>query len=219
VVAGINQGLEASVQLCVDALFPLRALADLCAAFARQFSTVDLRVDTQTMAAVEAAVLDGSASLGVVGPTGLSRGLESHFLATVAMVPVVSREHPLASARGRIPRARLEGAIQIVLAERNEPRTEDQAVLSARTWRIADLHTKRALICAGLGWGNLPAHLVQQDLRRGTLVRIRPEGWSDTEHVLTLSAHRSDAALGPAHRWLIANLGALCARESSPRKR
>ncbi|HMJ15690.1 MAG TPA: LysR family transcriptional regulator [Polyangiaceae bacterium] len=210
-------GLEPSVHLCVDALFPLSALAELCSAFAREFPTVDLRVDTQIMTAVSARVLDGTATLGVVTPKGLVAGLESHRLAPVRMLSVVAPNHPLASARGEIPRRRFADVVQVVLTERSEHGTEDQAVLSHRTWRIADIHTKRALLRAGLGWGNLPEHLVRADLRRGTLVRIRPEGWRDDEHTLRLWAvHRADTPFGPAHRWLVANLAALCKLALAP---
>jgi DNA-binding transcriptional LysR family regulator len=216
-VDGLKAGLEASVHLCVDALFPLSALAALCAAFAREFPTVDLRVDTQTMSAVSERVLGGAATLGVVSPMGLQRGLESRRLAAIRMVPVVARHHPLATVRGLVRRARLEDEVQIVLTERGVEGVPDQAVLSARTWRIADLHTKRELLLAGLGWGNLPEHLARQDLRSGRLVKIRPEAWNEGEHTLTLFAvHRTNARIGPAHGWLLSNLGKLCARELAP---
>lgn len=214
-VDGMSHGLEAQVRLCVDALFPLPSLAELCAAFAGAFPTVDLRVDTQAMSAVSARVQSEAATLGVAIAPGLVPGLSIHPLAPIRMVPVVAARHPLASIRGTVPRIRLEEAVQIVLTER-ESGIADQAVISGRTWRIAELHTKRELLCAGLGWGNLPEHLVRDDLRSGRLVKLRPEGWADGEHTLTLFAvHRPDARLGPAHRWLLANLGPLCAKEVS----
>jgi DNA-binding transcriptional LysR family regulator len=230
-VDGMGRGLEARVHLCVDALFPLTSLAELCAVFAKEMPTVDLRVDTQTMSAVSARVLEGAASLGVVVSSGLAAGLVRHELASIRMIPVVAPTHPLgtlaASARGRasslrVPRARLEEHVQIVLTEREPARegVDDQAVLSTRTWRIAELHTKRELLLAGLGWGNLPEHVVRDDLRRGALVRLRPEGWSEGEHTLGLFAvHRRDTRLGPAHRWLLANLASLCAKGLAPAPR
>jgi DNA-binding transcriptional LysR family regulator len=50
--------------------------------------------------------------------------------------------------------------MQIVLSERSAEGVPDQAVLSPRTWRVADLATKRAMLLQGLGWGNVPEHLV-----------------------------------------------------------
>lgn len=214
--AGMKAGLEPSVSLCLDALFPLDSLLELCTSFAKQFPSVDLRIDTQLMSAVSARVKDGSATLGVVSPAGLSPGLEREPLAAIRMVPVVGPKHPLASVRGRIGRERLAEAIQIVLSERSDEGIPDQAVLSTRTWRIADLHTKHMMLRAGLGWGNLPEHLVKGDLEAGRLVAIRPRGWGDDEHTLHLSAvYRSDTTFGPAHRWLLAQLPVLCARETT----
>jgi DNA-binding transcriptional LysR family regulator len=131
------------------------------------------------------------------------------------MIPVVGPRHPLAADKGPIPTARLESAVQIVLFERNEAGVADQAVLSPRTWRVADLHTKHAMLRANLGWGNLPEHLARDDLRKKKLIAIRPAAWGEDEHKLYLSAvYRSDAIFGPAHLWLLAELEALCLRDA-----
>jgi DNA-binding transcriptional LysR family regulator len=219
--AGLVVGVEASVSLCVDALFPVSALVDLCAAFAEQFPAVDLRVDTQVMSAVSERVLRGAATLGVATPLGTAPGLERKVLSPILMVPVVSPGHPLAALKGPISTRRLADAIQIVLSERTDTGVADQAVLSPRTWRVGDLHTKHAMLRAGLGWGNLPEHLVRDDLRSEKLVAIRPAGWGTDEHKLYLSAiYRSDTTFGPAHRWMLAEVEALCARDAgAPRAR
>jgi len=222
--AAMTRGLEASVSLCVDALFPLRALVDLCRDFARAFPAVDLRVDTAVLSGVSARVESGRATLGVVSPAARMRGLEKHPLAPIRMVPVVSPSHPLAAVKGSVPSKALSRAVQIVLSESGgdgggDDRGEgvsDQAVLSPRTWRVGDLHTKHEMLKAGLGWGNLPSHLVADDLVSKALVRIRPAAWAEDEHTLHLSAvHRGGTVLGPAHRWVIAQLALLCAREAS----
>jgi DNA-binding transcriptional LysR family regulator len=213
---GMVMGLEASVSLCIDALFPLGALIDLCTLFAKEFPAVDLRIDTQLMSAVSMRVLQGHATLGVVSPAGILPGLEQQVLSAIRMVPVVSATHSLAKHEGRVPRRRLSDAIQIVLSERSESGVEDRAVLSGRTWRVADLHTKHMMLRAGLGWGNLPEHLVRDDLASGALVAIRPEPWGEDEHLLYLSTiYRSDTTFGPAHRWLLKTLEELCARDAS----
>lgn len=209
--ASLRSGTEAAVSLCVDALFPLGVLASVCRSFASAFPTVDLRVDTQTLSAVSARVLDGSATLGVVSPPGLAPGLRRRRLAAVRMVPVAAPSHPLARHRGPIPASLFAEAVQVVLAERGVRGVDDQAVLSRRSWRVADLHTKHALLREGMGWGNLPEHLARDDLRRKRLVVVRPETWRDDEHLLTLYAvHRPDLGVGPAHAWLLDRLAQDC---------
>jgi DNA-binding transcriptional LysR family regulator len=218
--AGMVMGLEPSVSLCLDAFFPLAVLVKLCSGFAKEFPAVDLRVETQVMSAVAARVLAGAATLGVVSPMGLAPGLERRVLAAIRMVPVVSPDHPLAKVKSPIPTRRLADSVQIVLSERSETGVADQAVLSPRTWRVSDLHTKQALLCAGLGWGNLPEHLVRDEVQKRKLVVIRPEAWAEDEHSLHLSAiYRSDTTFGPAHRWMLTHLEELCVLETGrPRK-
>jgi DNA-binding transcriptional LysR family regulator len=219
--AGLLNGVEASVSLCVDALFPLDALIELCAGFAKEFPTVDLRVDTQVMSVVTARVLGGSATLGVVSPGGmkLAAGLERQPLMTIRMVSVVSPAHPLAAFKGPIPRRQFADVIQIVLSERTDHGVDDIGVLSACTWRIADLHTKHMMLRAGLGWGNLPEHLIRDDLRTKKLVAIQPGPWAKDEHTLHLSAiYKSDLTFGPAHRWILSRLEARDLARALPKK-
>ena len=165
-------------------------------------------------------MLSGAATLGVVSPHGGVAGLERKVLAPIRMVPVTGPLHPLASYKGEIPTARLVDAVQIVLSERAVSGTPDQGVLSPRTWRVADLTTKHAMLRANLGWGNLPWNLAEDDLQSGALVAIRPAAWGEEEHQLYLSAvYRRDTTFGPAHRWLLAQLELLCFRDASPADR
>ncbi len=217
--ASMVGGLEAAVSLCVDALFPVPSLIAMCKGFSSEFPEVALRIDTQVMSAVGERVLSGDATLGVVSPLGLLPGLERRALSALRLISVVSPQHALARHKGRIPSARFVDAVQIVLSERSEG-VADQAVLSPRTFRVADLHTKHLMLRAGLGWGNLPEQLVRDDLRTKKLVSIRPEAWGEDEHVLHLSAvHRSDTTFGPAHRWVLEQLEQLCAAELAPPRR
>lgn len=213
--ADMGHGVETQVSLCIDAIFPPEALIALCTQFTQAFPRVDLRIDTQVLSAVSARVRAGAATLGIAVPAGIDGALERRALAPIRMVPVVAPAHPLASVHGRLRKRRLGEAIQIVLSERTSDDAagiDDQGVLSERTWRVADLHTKHMLLRAGLGWGNLPEHLAREDLRAGRLVALAPEAWGRDEHTLTLSViHRSDSTFGPAHRWLLEHLPVLCA--------
>jgi DNA-binding transcriptional LysR family regulator len=225
---GLLEGLEPSLSLAVDALLPLSTVVDLARDFAAKFPAVQLRLYTETLSAVSALVLAGTCQIAVIGPAAHAPGLERRYLATVRLIPVVAHEHPLAKLVGRIATAQLAEHVNVVLSERDSAQsTPDQGVLSTHTWRVADLATKHALLVAGLGWGNLPEHVVREDLASGRLVRIQPRAWSDDEWNLSLSiVQRSDLAQGPAARWLLARLSELCARDlpkptaaARPRKR
>jgi DNA-binding transcriptional LysR family regulator len=214
---GLRGGLEPMVALCIDTIFPTPALVALCREFSVAFPTVELRLHVETMRAVADRVLDGTCHLGVGGPLAVAAGLERHHLAMVRMIPVAAPDHPLAAARGKLSREQLGEHVQIVLSERGAGSTPDQAVLSAKTWRIADLELKKALLLAGLGWGNLPEHLIRRDLSDGQLVALQFEAWGPEEHQLALAGiHRPGLAMGPAKRWLLTRIKELCIREVAP---
>ncbi len=93
--------------------------------------------------------------------------------------------------------------IQLVLSDRS-PLThgQDFSVLSPRTWRLADLGAKHALLRQGIGWGNMPLPLIEADLLAGTLVRLSLPDWPAPSYGF-FGIWRSDTPPGPAARWLM----------------
>lgn len=206
-------GLESSVSLCVDALFPLPVLVELCREFALQFPAVDLRIDTRTLSAVSARVLEGAATIGVVSPPGIMPGLETLTLASVRLVPVAHPGHPLAKHKGPLRNADLSAHVQIVLSEGVDTGVPDQGVVSARTWRVADLNTKRALLRDGLGWGSMPLHDVADDIAAKRLLPLVTTAFGEEGMLLELVAvFRPTTVFGPAHHWLLERMERLCRR-------
>jgi DNA-binding transcriptional LysR family regulator len=213
---GLRGGLEPEVALAVDVLLPVRAVVALCREFAQKFPSVELRLYTETMSAVSALVQDGTCQLGIIGPAARAEGLSGEHLVSVRMLPVVAADHPLAKrgARARLTADELSQHTHIVLSERGDQRTPDQALVGAPTWRVADLGTKKALLLAGLGWGNLPEHMIEAELGRKKLVRIRPAEWSEDQWLLPLRVvHKRGLTPAPAAQWLLTRLPTLCGRE------
>jgi len=210
--AGMVTGIEASVSLCVDGLFPVVALAGLCKGILKEFSFLDLRVDTQPTSTVYSRVLSGAATLGIVSPAGMPQGIEGRVMAPIRMIPVVSAEHPLARSEARIPEPHFVEHVQVMLADLRDEYVPEPSPL--RRLCVGDLATQHAFVRAGLGWGSLPEHVVAEDLRMKRLVAIAPVSWGEGQYSRSFSVvHRRDAALGPVHRKLVAELEKLCPHE------
>jgi len=121
---------------------------------------------------------------------------------------VAAADHPLASFKRRIPKAALAKHVQLVLNDRSELSAgHDYGVKSAATWRLADLSTKHAFLRDSVGWGNMPEHMVREDLAEGTLVSLDVEDMLPKGFALAMGAfHRASERPGPAGRWLIDDL-------------
>src|SRR6185369_13043073 len=125
-------------------------------------------------------------------------------LLTVSLIPVVAPTHPLAAIDGPIDTETLYEHIQLVLTDRSTLTAgRDHGVLSGRTWRLADLGAKQSMLLAGLGWGNMPSHMVEDDLAQGRLKVSRPTEFdARVAQLVMCGACLADHRLGPAGQWM-----------------
>ena len=200
---GILQGLETQLALAVDVMVPSRTVAGILRDFQIMFPSVNLRLHVEALGAVAALALDRRADLAVAGPDVVDMAeLQSRALGSVELLPVAAPSHPLARL-AQIEPGEAAHHLQLVLTDRS-PLTEGKefSVLSARTWRLADLGAKQALLLEGIGWGNMPRHLVEGDLAAGRLVALGlPEAASFNYRLKAL--WRKDSRPGPAAAWML----------------
>ncbi len=225
-VAELKRGAETRLVIAVDAMFPMASLVDFAKDFQRAHASVELCLVVDVMSSVTAWVRERRATLGVAVEDADLRELESprhragHArVGRGALAPARRAERPARRARARGRRAdcplQQRGAAgRPASAGTGAAASADHGVLSPRTWRVADLATKHALVASGLGWGNLPEHIVREDLAAGRLARLRLAAWGGEEvrRDLVLVRRRS-ARLGPVARWAEDLLVSLCRRE------
>jgi len=204
---GLTSGLEAEVSLVVDVMLPARKLVKALDEFRKRFATVALRLRVEALGAVTQAVMEGAAAFGVSGPLEMSNDLLTRGPAgSVKLLAVAAPDHPLAQLGEPITAAVARDHIQLVLTDRSSlTENRDFGVVSVKTWRLADLGAKHALLLAGMGWGNMPKPMVNDDLKRGRLVALRIETPSELVYPFH-TVYRSDAPPGPAASWLMERL-------------
>ncbi|BEV15927.1 LysR family transcriptional regulator [Herbaspirillum sp. DW155] len=208
------RGQELEVSLAVDVFFPTDCLVDLLQRFRQAFPAVTVRLEVEALGAVAERVIDGRSMLGILGtlPT-TPPNLLRITLPSVQLVAVVAPDHPLARIKGRISEKLLQQQTQLVLSDRSElTARQDFSVHSRLTWRMSDLGTKHALLRAGMGWGNMPLHVVKDDLDAGRLVSIStihhpPQG----AELPIQCVYKPDHPAGPALSWWLDSLSALTA--------
>ena len=205
----LRQGLEAELGLAVDVMFPTARLVAALDAFARTYPTVGLRLRVEGLGGVARLVLDRACQLGVSGWMGVVPDtLERRAIGEVRLIPVAAPTHPVAGATAPIDSAALREHVQLVLTDRTAiTEGQDFGVLALRTWRLGDLGAKHALLLAGLGWGNMPAEMVQNDLAAGRLVQLQVAAAPEHHYPISL-IYRTDTPPGPAGSWLSERLAA-----------
>ena len=208
----LASGLEVELTIVLDSMFPMRAVVEALRAFTARFPTVPPRVFVQSLGAAAELVLDGTCMIGLLPLMFSDIALMRHFpLLTIDLIPVVAPDHPLAAIEGPIDTQILHQHVQLVLTDRSSLTAgRDYGVLSGRTWRLADLGAKHSMLLAGLGWGNMPSHLVHDDITQGRLKVIRPVEFDPRVAKLVMcGTFLADHHLGPAGQWMIEHLPAV----------
>jgi DNA-binding transcriptional LysR family regulator len=215
-VKGLLQGLEAEVTLVVDVMLPTARLVDAMQAFKTTFPSVALRLHVEALGAVTQLVHSGVANVGISGPLDIeAAGVEKIAVGSVELIPVAAPHHPLATARDNGPGA-ARHHVQLVLSDRSElTKGRDFGVIGVKSWRLADLGAKHALLLAGVGWGNMPEPMVRDDLAAGRLARLQLAEWSSGFYALR-AIHRTDTQPGPAAAWIIERFRAQSQTEPAP---
>lgn len=202
----MREGVEPRLSLAVDVFFPMPMLLELLAEFRREFPTIPVHLRTEALGAVAQAVADEAVQFGISQPLDeFPPGIERKPLMAIQLLTVCAPTHPIATLEQPLELSQLREHTQLVLTDRS-PLTagRDNGVAGDDNWRLADLPAKQACLLAGFGWGNMPAHMVADDLAAGRLMRIEVCEWSRAfMQVPIYVIHRAAAPPGPAGRWLL----------------
>jgi len=213
---GMARGLEPELAVAIDVMFPMQVLTCAAASFGQEFPGTPLRLFVEALGGVAQTVLDGRAVLGVMGSLVVEMpALARERLLGVRMVFVAAPSHPLGAVAGEITQAMLQAHVQMVLTDRSQlSEGREFAVVSPRTWRLADLGAKHAFLLAGLGWGGMPYALVAGDLAAGRLKALALQDTPREGAMMPMYAtYRAESPPGPAGRWFVERLKVLAREE------
>lgn len=205
--AEIKHGWEPSLRIVIDGIVPPGPVVDAVARLATEAPT---RIDVvaEFLSGVEETFSRSEADLMISVLPPQSVALRSVPLPPIDAYLVAHATHPLAVTRGWLTRADLEAHL-LLSVRGSDPRLElSTSGLEQRSRvHLNDFATKKAAILAGAGYGWLPGYLVDDELRRGTVRKLR---WKPgNEHAFRPRLyHRATPALGRAAKRVVEALRA-----------
>lgn len=200
------------VRLVLEAVTPLPCLLAALRETRAHFPEVRYELRSERLTGVLEALIDGEADLVIGGRHGIdAQTMVAQRYGEVRIVPVVHREHPLAANSGPVPAAELRQYAQVVLTDstRGEMTQTMNVLDGGLQWTVTDVAAKLEIIEAGLGWGGLPAHVVEAPLAAGRLAALDVREFAVGSLEL-FSIRRRDEPMGPAIEALWKRLGQPC---------
>lgn len=201
-VQELRAGWEPKLAVVFDGIVPVEPLLRAVGRLIRDKVPTRIDVRAEFLGGVEEAFERTAADLMIAVLPPHSSGLRSVALAPLPASLVARADHPL--ARGQHDEHSLDAHL-LLTVRGSDPRLQlsTAGIEAHSTVHLNDFASKRGAILAGIGYGWMPDALIDSELRRKKLRRIR---WTrPSRHVFHPRLyHRGQP--GPATRQLIAAL-------------
>lgn len=167
------------------------------------------------MGAVEKLELD-EAELAITPLLKPDLPFESFSLTQTEMIRVASPEFPLCRGQEDRKLEILREHVQVIVQDSSErpPDASYNLLEGGRRWYVNDHYTKKELIMAGMGWGTLHRHMIENELNDGRLQPLEIENYPLSQVIEIAVARKSGRTHGPIASALWASLQAVAATES-----
>ncbi len=169
----LSQGEEPDLKVVVGDLTPSAPVLKHLRRFFGQCPRTRLHLHFEALGGPWERLLAEEADLIVHHVDKSDARFEWMDLQPVELVPVAAAGYlPFPITRQLTPQ-RMKPLVQIVIRDSASRDPRDYFVIpGAHSWTVADQQTKKDLIVHGMGWGHMPLHLVQRELRSGKLVSL-----------------------------------------------
>lgn len=171
---GLRNHEEPEIAIAIDGISPLPKLLTLFKTFNEKYPQTKFNLGFEVLSDAERKVLSKEALFGITHFITDSTDLDVQHIANVKMLPVICKK--LTSSRGVKSQADLLNIEQIVVGDKAGPKGFSFGLLEGGLqWRINDANFKRDIILAGLGWGHLPEHIIEREVKEKKLVVLNYE--------------------------------------------
>lgn len=176
-------GVEAELSLVVNEFADMRPVIAALVEMNKHYPSVKVRLTQKPFGDDLDSIRNGLAQVGVVAEImQLGNEFVSHHLAEHQLIAVAAKGHPLTQLES-VDIEHLRGHLQIVWTRPATTKGPDFGVHSLDTWYVTDLETKLRFLCAGLGWGSMPTHLVEEQISSGELQVLNMESWEGRDRM------------------------------------
>ena len=194
----LSRGRESEVRLAVNGICKFDNVIKVIHKFSKKNPSVRVLLSVENLGGSIEQLLLGNVDIALAEVTDMPDQMEGVLWDKIEFYTVAAPDYPPARSKTKLTKLDMMQYVQIVVADSSrqfQPKTAG-VLKEATHWTVNDFSIKRQLIMAGLGWGNMPKHLVEEDLKAKRLVTIP---YSTTINLLVnfYLLKRKDALLGP----------------------
>lgn len=199
----LGAGMESDITIAIDVFYPLNALKELLRHWINTYPLTQFHFLSESLGGACERLLRQQADLVISENLISDRAVDMIVLRSEPMVAVASPVFIEQFGEKLHDLDDLSDCMQVILRDSSQSDFTFGVLEHGRRWTVSDVHAKKDIIVAGLGWGRLPLHLIAKELAHGSLQRLI--GPHVDERLLTMGAIRLQK---PAHTPIVERLWA-----------
>ncbi|MDE2429608.1 MAG: LysR family transcriptional regulator [Burkholderiales bacterium] len=196
-------GEETELRIVIGDLCSLPEMLAKLKRFFDDCPATRLHLQFETLTGPVERLMDNDADLILHHIDQADARMEFVALNQVSLLPVVAPGFLTFAIHDSITPEQMRDYVQCILRDTaTHTATRDYHLISgAHSWTVSDQFMKKELILQGMGWGNMPVHLIREELDAGRLLSICGRYFKEST-LQIVAARRSDRAHGPVARRL-----------------
>lgn len=197
-------GDDPSLSIVMSGICALPPILDIIKQNIRSFPQTNFSITTEHMSGVLEKLNSHVADIAIGPGAGMD---QRHEYAQIGEITVMSVAVPgfLPESESQTSQEEMRRHVHILVADSGHvnPSPHVNIIPGGKCWLVNDYACKKALILAGLGWGRLPAHMIQPELDAGMLHPIQIEGIRNKQRVPIFIIRDFKHTPGPVahHLW------------------
>ncbi|SCA56037.1 Transcriptional regulator [Candidatus Terasakiella magnetica] len=182
------QGEEPELRLAMSAIMPVENLMPIISDVTQAASATRLSLLVENLHGTMERLEDGDADIAITEFLPNEMDYEYVVLGTVEFVAVVSAASTYAAEAASLRERDLEDSVQIVVRDTSRHREKKTVgVVKATTqWMVNDFNMKKRIITSGIGWGRMPLHMVESELKSGELLLLKSSDFDPIEATIKM---------------------------------
>jgi len=194
----LEAGWEPEINIVVDEAFPAPLLMKALKAFEPLSRGSRIQLREVVLSGASEALLDGA---DLVIGYQIPQGFLGDILLDIEFVAVAHPDHPLHQLNRELTANDIAHEMQVVIRDSGN-RPQDVGWLGAgHRWTVSSIATAVTTLSSNLGFGWLPSHAIEHEIRAGTLKPLPLRGNQSYRARLFLVFGRQEG-IGPATRQL-----------------
>ena len=167
-----STGEEPELRLAMSAIAPVERIMAVLSQITVQAPATKLTLLVENLNGTLERLDDGDVDIAITETLDEEGSYEHVAISEVVFVSVVSPKFSPNINSANLSERDMEGSTQIIVRDtsRHVEKKTVGVLKSATPWVVNDFTMKKRIIASGMGWGNMPKHLVEDEINNGELV-------------------------------------------------